>query len=312
MTAEIQPETPPEEAPNPLFSPEPDELEAESAFDAAEEGDGEAEEAPVEASEDAEAEPAAKSEMPPGLKRRLAQMARQKRDARRDADKARLAADEAKAKLDAVTPFEAAVREHYGRFKDPLREMAMDAKRMDALESMKDVPEVQRVIALLERTIQKGNPVSQTPEKPQTPASPPAEAAIPAPVAALLRQTATDKIEAALGKVGVRPAFKGIMRDHVLAEAGDKAVGLSEAEILRHAKGYVEKYGLAESDVVEKPQAPAAKRPATPKSDGMGFARQAAPKGKAAAAPAEKGAPKTLSAWEQGHATRRAALLESL
>lgn len=304
------PEAPAEETqPNPLFAEEPDGDEEPSAFDAADEAEEpeglEAEaEAPAE-----EPEPDEKKGLPPGLQKRLSQLARQKREARRDADRARNEAAEARARAESLGTFESAVKEHYGRFKDPLRELAMDARRMDALEKFKDVPEVQRVIRMIESEVQKGAPMSH--EQNRSEQAAPSAPAIPEPVAALLKQTATTRIEATLDKVGVRPAFRGIMRDHILAAGGDNAAAMDEATILGHAKSYVAKYGLSESDVVEKRQSSEApKRPPTGKSARASVPERAPESRRAPEKPSggdEK--PKNLTAWQQQHASRRAALL---
>lgn len=289
---------PAEETPNPLFAEEPEGDDEPSAFDPPDEA---IEEETVEAVE-GEEKPE-KADLSPGLKKRMAQLARQKRDARRAADDARAEAKEAKARAESASAYEAAVKKVYDGFKDPLRVLEEDARIMAILEANKNTPEVQAVLRLVK---QKGGLVSQEPQK-EAPAAP-AAAAIPEPVAALLRQTATDRVDATLAKVGVKEGFRAILRDAVLAAGGDSAASMDEATILGHAKSYITKYGLSEDQVVEKSAKKAAARPPT-----GGSSRPAVNNGatqKKAAAPAGDEKPKSMREWEDRQAARRAAFLQ--
>lgn len=291
-------ETPAEEVaePNPIFAKEPEEAPAE---------EGKAEEA--EPTEEPKEE-----KKPNGLQLRLSEVARQRRNARREAERARQEAAEARKQLEAASPFEAAIRKHYGRFKDPLKALDGDVAYFDTLEALKDHPIVAPALRLVAEQMKKNGGAMTTEDATQeTKASQATETAIPPQVAKLLRKAQADSIDMTLAEAGVRKPFVAAIRDSILARPNADAAEIERDDVIEAAREYVEKYGFAETDVLEAATSGGRQRVPTSKSSRPAVSSGAREEKRApAAASAER--PTNLSQWEASKEARKRALLADL
>lgn len=168
------------------------------------------------------------------------------------------------------------IAERYQNYKDPLAQARGDADFMDSLETLTQDPKVGDEVRRLAQIVAEYQETGRTPQMPEgnsPPAKTPAKPQRDPEVQELLRETASQKVGAALegaSRLAIREAT-----EHIL-ESEERPSKLSKAEIQRRAAKYFKAQGYTEEDIFptkssrkggNKPPTRSARAPATRTQD---------------------------------------------
>jgi hypothetical protein len=199
-----------------------------------------------------------------------------------------------------------AIQDTYKEYKDPVGQMRTDARFMGAVEtlSQKD-PRVQAAVNVILTFMETGEiPAMSDSQQPSAAPAPKSAQADPR-IDAIVTREAHRVIDAAL-PANIRPSFKNVVRDYIVANASDLA-DLDNHEVVSLTSEFIKAKGFTKDEVYVTPSAKAAPaKPPTSSGRQKAVVVKAA-KGAGDSKPQGREAPKSIEEWEAAREARIAA-----